>query len=99
MIQPNIIDGICNASVRYARANNMSMGSLYELRQQTSYIMEIDANNYHGWAMSQKMLDGNFEWVSVDECRNVKQLFNYADGLIAIFDTELFDYQKKKRTT
>ena len=51
MIQPNIRGGICHASVRYARANNKLMGSLYEPRQPTSYIMEVDANNLYGWAM------------------------------------------------
>ena len=31
------------------------MGSLYDPRQPTSYIMEIDANNLYGWAMSQEI--------------------------------------------
>ena len=52
MIQPNIRGGICHASVRYARANNKLMGSLYDQRQPTSYIMEVNANNLYGWAMS-----------------------------------------------
>ena len=46
MIQPNIRGGICHASVRYARANNKLMGSLYAQRQPTSYIMEVYANNF-----------------------------------------------------
>ena len=53
MIQPNIRGGICHASIRYARANNKLMGSLYDSRQPTSYIMEVDANNLYGWEMSQ----------------------------------------------
>ena len=40
MIQPNIRDGICHASVRYARANNKLMSSLYDPRLPTTYIME-----------------------------------------------------------
>ena len=48
MIQPNNRAGICHASVRYARTNNKLMGSLYEPRQPTSYIMEVDANNLYG---------------------------------------------------
>ena len=59
MIQPNIRGGICHGSVRYARANKL-MGSLYDPRQPTSYIMEVYANNLYGWAMSQEMPDGNF---------------------------------------
>ena len=76
------------------------MGSLYDPRQLTSYIMKVDANNLYGWAMSQEMADGDFEWLSEDECRNMGQILNYADGRIAIFDTGLFDHleneEKKK---
>ena len=43
--------------------------------------------------MSQEMPDDDFEWVSDDECRNMEQLLNYADGRIAIFDTGLFDHR------
>ena len=45
MIQPHICGGICHASLRYASANNKLMGLLYEPRQLTSSIMEVDANN------------------------------------------------------
>ena len=41
MILPNIRGGICHACVRYARANNKLMGSLYDPTQPTSYIMEV----------------------------------------------------------
>ena len=42
LIQPNIRGGICHASVRYARANNKLMGSLYDPTKPTSYIMEVN---------------------------------------------------------
>ena len=48
MIQPNIRGGICHARVRYIFANNKLMGSLYDSRQPTSYIMKLDANNLYG---------------------------------------------------
>ena len=67
------------------------MKSLYDPTKPTSYIMEVDANNLYGWAMSQEMPDSKFEWVSVDECRAMKQQLNFADGRIAIFDLGLFD--------
>ena len=73
MIQPNIRGGICHASVRYARANNKLMGSLYDLTKLTSFIQEVDANNLYGWAMSQPMPDGAFEWLSDAECRDMEQ--------------------------
>ena len=76
MIQPNIRGGICHASVRYARANNKLMGSLYNPRLPTSYIRELDANNLYGWGMSQEMPDSDFKWGSDDEWRNLEQLLN-----------------------
>ena len=94
MIQPNIRGGICHASVRFARANNKLMGSLYDPRQPTSYIMEVEANKVYGWAMSQEMPVNDFEWLSQDQCRAIRQLLNYADGRIAIFDTGLFDHRE-----
>ena len=97
MIKPNIRGGICHASVRYARANNKLMGSLFDPTKPTSYIMEVEANNLHRWAMSQEMPDGDFKWVSDDKCRNIEQLLNYADGSISIFDTGLFDHKKNEK--
>ena len=69
------------------------MGSLYDPTKQTSYIMEVDANNLYGWAMSQEMPDGEFEWVSQDECRTMEQTLNFADGRIAMFDLGIFDHR------
>ena len=97
MIQPNIRGSNCHASVRYARANNKLMGSLYDPTQPTSYIMEVDANNLYGWAMSQEMPDGDFEWVRQDECREMELLMNYADGRIAIFDLGIFNHRVTDR--
>jgi hypothetical protein len=68
MIQPSIRGGICHASVRYARANNKLMGALYDPLLPTSYIMYVDANNLYGWALSQDMPLGDFEWLSEQEC-------------------------------
>ena len=72
MIQLNIRGGISHANVRYAQANNKLMGSLYDPTKPTSFIMEVEAHNLYGWAMSQAMPDGNFEWLSDAECREIK---------------------------
>ena len=72
------------------------MGSLYDPRQPTSYIMEVDANNLYGWAMSQERPDGDFEWLSEDACRDMGLLLNYTDGRIAIFGIGLFDHRENE---
>ena len=94
MIQPNIRGGIYHASVRNVSANNKLMGSRFDSWMPTSYIIKVDANNLYGLAMSQEMPDGDFEWVSDDECRNLEKFLNYADCRIAIFDTGLSDQRE-----
>ena len=46
--------------------------------------------------MSLEMPDGNFEWLSKDQCRDIELLLNYADGCMAIFDTGLFDHRENE---
>ena len=69
------------------------MGLLYDPTKPTSYIIEVYANNLYGWAMSQEMPDGKFEWVSVDLYRAMEQQLNFANGRIAIFDLGLFNHR------
>ena len=42
------------------------------------------------------MLDGNFEWLSVDECRDMELLLHYANGRMAIFYTGIFDHRENE---
>ena len=69
MIQRNIKGGIVQASVRYARANNKSLGTLYDLRKPNSYILYVNANNLYEWAMSQPMPNDKIQWLNEQECR------------------------------
>ena len=39
------------------------MGDRYDNKQETSYIQYLDANNLYGWAMSQPLPIGDFQWV------------------------------------
>ena len=55
--------------------------------------MEVDAKDLHGWAVSQEMPDGDFEWVSHYKCREMELFMNYADGRIAIFDLGVFNHR------
>ena len=61
MIKPNILGGICHANVRYTRANNKLISSLYDPTKPTSYIMEIKANKFVIWEMSKEMPDKDVE--------------------------------------
>ena len=63
MIVENGIRGeICQATHRYAKANNKYMNN-YDKNIESSYIKFLDANNLYGWAMSQKLPVNGFIWV------------------------------------
>ena len=62
MVEKGIRDGICYAIHRYAKANNKYMKN-YDKDMESSYLEYLDANNFYGWAMFQKLPVNGFEWV------------------------------------
>ena len=57
-----IRDGICNKVHSYAEANNKYMKN-YDKNKEPSFLISVDANNLHGWAMSKKLPVDRFKWV------------------------------------
>ena len=62
-IEKGLRGGISMVSHRHAIANNPSMEN-YDPEQPTSFLQYLDANNLYGWAMSQPMPTGGFQWVN-----------------------------------
>ena len=62
MVEKGIKSGVCQATHRYAKANNKYIKS-YDKSIELSCIEYLDANNMYGWAMSQKLPVNGFKWV------------------------------------
>ena len=69
MIENGVRGGISLCITRYPEANNPYMGSDYDSSKPTKYIQYLDANNLYGWAMSEPLPVGNFEWMNETELR------------------------------
>ena len=62
MVDKEIRGGICHAIPRNAKANSKYVKN-YDKNIESSYLMYLDANNLHGWAMSQRLPVNGFEWM------------------------------------
>ena len=62
-IEKGMRGGISMVSKRYAKANNPCVEG-YNPEKPNSFIMYLDANNLYGWAMSQYLPTGGFQWVN-----------------------------------
>ena len=62
MVKEGIREGVCHAIHRYAKANKKYIKN-YDKNKESSYIQYLDANNLHGWAMSNKLPVNGFKWV------------------------------------
>ena len=61
-VEKGLRGGISMSSKRYCKANN-PMLSTFDPKKSTDYITYLDANNLYGWAMSQFLPTGGFEWI------------------------------------
>ena len=58
--------GVSMIVKRYAEANNKYMKNFDESKL-SEFLMYLDANNLYGWAMSQMLPIGGFEWMTDEE--------------------------------
>ncbi len=85
-IEKGMRGGISMVSKRYAKANNPRVEG-YDPRKPNSYIQYLDANNLYGWAMSQPLPVGDFQWV--EDCGDItKHPADSPEGYILEVDLE-----------
>ena len=97
MVEKGTRGGICQAIHRYVKANNKYLKN-YDKDIISSYLMYLDANNLHGWAMSQKLPVNGFKWVEKSRLSRFNEIFiksydeNSDEGYFLKVDV---DYPKK----
>ena len=70
MVENGVRGRICQASHRYAKANDKYMNNDDKIIE-SSYIAYLDANNLYGWTMSQKLPVNGFKWVEKENYQNI----------------------------
>ena len=60
MFEERIRGGICQATYKYAKANNKYMKN-YDKNIESSFLECLDANNLYGWPMCKKLPAGDFK--------------------------------------
>lgn len=63
MIESGVRGGLTQSVTRNVKANHKYLKD-YNPNQESIYLGYFDANNLYGWAMSNPLPDGGFEWVN-----------------------------------
>ena len=84
--------GVSHIAHRHSEANNKYMET-YDETLENKYLMYLDANNLYGWAMSQPLPNGEFEWVEEIDNININDYLEDSDrGMVLEVD---LDYPKE----
>ena len=89
MIEKGIKGGICQATYRYAKANNKYMKN-YDKNNESLYIEYLDENNFYGWAMSQKLPVNGFKWVKKKKLSEFNKEFIKKKNTMKIVIKDIF---------
>ena len=68
-LEKGIRGGISYIAKRYSKANNKYMAD-YDSREESKFIIYLDANNLYGWAVSQYLPYGGFKWLSQENVKD-----------------------------
>ena len=92
LFEQGIRGGVSMITHRHGKANNPYVKG-YDKAQPTKYLTYLDANNLYGWAMSQPLPVGEFEWIDGADMSNIETIKEDAEyGYMFEVD---FDYPKE----
>ena len=87
MIEKGIRGGNANVFKRFAKANNQYMKN-FDVKQDSRFLVYLDANNLYGWAMSQPLPVEEFKWMSAADLQNCEN-FVEEEGKGCILEVDL----------
>ena len=70
MVEKGVRGGVSTITHRYSKANNPKMAD-YNKDLPHNYILDLDANNLYGWAMSQPLPTHGFKWVKPEDIQDL----------------------------
>ena len=89
--EKGIRGGVCYISNRYCKANNNYFKS-YDPKQESKYIIYLDANNLYGYEMSNFLATRGIKWIDPKEFHLEKYTSNSWKGYVLEVDLK---YPKK----
>jgi hypothetical protein len=72
--EQNIRGGISTMSTKKFAKSNNPYKKVFDKKSHKSYIVYLDANNLYGWAMSQPLPIGNYNWEDVCKFDTMKKI-------------------------
>ena len=63
-VEKSMKGGLSYIAQRYSKVNNKYM-KLYDKSNPSKYIIDLDANNLHGWRLSHYVPIGKFKWLAL----------------------------------
>lgn len=72
MFEEGTRGGVSTAIIRCAKANNKYMKN-YNSEEESKFIVDLDANNQYGWAMSEPLPVRGFKWMTKPQLENWRE--------------------------
>ena len=73
MVESGVRGGLTQCVTRHFKANNKDLPD-YDSTKPSTYLGYFDANNLYGWAMSNPLPYGNFQWINPNSIGDITKI-------------------------